>query len=422
MENKTIKLIETEIFKETLDNGLEVIIIPNKKTSKTIINLLVNFGGIDLTYEVDNKHYDVNPATAHFLEHKIFEYEQNGKTVFELSEQYQASANAYTNFYKTVYHFSYNSLKHKELINLLLNMTQNFNITEESVNKEKGIIKSELQIYLNQEDYKKHINFKKSCYGDLSKHDILGSREEIDKISKESLLEVHNVFYQPSNTKLIVVGAVDPKEIINIVKENQKQKNIKKINFNRHLYIDKRNSFNKENIFKHKIEQKEVLYIFKNMWPYSYEEFDYVKMKILLSILSNAKGNIKEVIKNENISVFEPQIFMTTLFNCNLLEISLKINETDKFISIIDKFIKEKNNLLTKEKFILYKQSLINHLIANSDSNSFFADLYIESNNLIETEEAFEKLKNLTYEEFIQFVDSLNFNDKLIIEYVKENN
>ena len=56
------------------------------------------------------------------------------------------------------------------------------------------------------------------------KIDIAGTIESIDEITAEHLHECYETFYHPSNMVFFVVGAVDPEEMMNFIKENQNKK------------------------------------------------------------------------------------------------------------------------------------------------------------------------------------------------------
>ncbi|MCF7523409.1 insulinase family protein [Levilactobacillus brevis] len=81
---------------------------------------------------------------AHFLEHKLFEKEDHD--AFDLFGQYGASANAFTSFTQTSYLFS--TTNHvRENLDILLDFVQEPYFTAATVNKEKGIIGQEIQMY-----------------------------------------------------------------------------------------------------------------------------------------------------------------------------------------------------------------------------------------------------------------------------------
>lgn len=54
--------------------------------------------------------------------------------------------------------------------------------------------------------------------------DIAGTVESIYQIDKDLLQLCYDTFYHPSNMLLFVVGAVDPRQVLDLVRDNQQQK------------------------------------------------------------------------------------------------------------------------------------------------------------------------------------------------------
>ena len=89
---------------------------------------------------------DFKSGIAHFLEHKLFESEE-GDILSKFSEL-GANVNAFTSYQETAYYFNTSDEDTETPLNLLMDFVQDLSITEESVEKEKGIITQELMMYL----------------------------------------------------------------------------------------------------------------------------------------------------------------------------------------------------------------------------------------------------------------------------------
>jgi predicted Zn-dependent peptidase len=211
------------IYHEKLDNGLHVFVLPKEGFQKTYATFTTQFGSIDNFFQVEGKEpVRVPDGIAHFLEHKMFE-EPEGD-IFATFASNGASANAFTSFDRTAYLFS--STDHY-LTNLttLINFVQNPYFTDENVEKEKGIIGQEIKMYEDNADWRSYYGLIESLYAQHPIHiDIAGTVASISEITKETLYECYNTFYHPSNMSLFVVGGVEPKEVISLVKENQAAK------------------------------------------------------------------------------------------------------------------------------------------------------------------------------------------------------
>ena len=215
------------LFHEELSNGLNVYILPKKGFSKTYVTFTTKYGSIDREFIPLGKKEPVTvpDGIAHFLEHKMFEKEEGD--VFQKFSENGASANAFTSFTRTSYLFS-STDNILENTNTLLNFVQEPYFTEQTVEKEKGIIGQEITMYDDQPDWRLYFGTIENMYKEHPvKIDIAGTIESISHITAEHLYECYNTFYHPSNMVLFVVGAVDPKEMMEFVKENQAKKEFK---------------------------------------------------------------------------------------------------------------------------------------------------------------------------------------------------
>nr|WP_301290330.1 pitrilysin family protein [Paenibacillus sp. 1781tsa1] len=209
-----------------MDNGLHVYILPKPGFQKTYATFATKYGSVDNHFQVEGQEaVKVPDGIAHFLEHKMFE-EPTGD-IFATFASYGASANAFTSFDQTVYLFS--ATEHvNENIQTLVNFVQNPYFTDQNVEKEKGIIGQEIDMYADNPDWRVYFGLIEAMYQKHPVHiDIAGTVESIRTITKEMLYECYNTFYHPSNMLLFVVGGVDPQEVIDMVRSNQEQKDYK---------------------------------------------------------------------------------------------------------------------------------------------------------------------------------------------------
>lgn len=224
MDQLTFEQLKETIYHETLDNGLNVYILPKPGFHKTYVTFTTKYGSVDNTFVPLNgrERIHVPDGIAHFLEHKMFEKEDGD--VFQHFSKQGASANAFTSFTRTAYLFSATSNVEKNL-ETLVDFVQAPYFTEQTVEKEKGIIGQEIRMYDDNPDWRLFFGL----IGNMYQHhpvkiDIAGTEESIADITKDSLYTCYETFYHPSNMLLFVVGPVDPHEIMSLVKENQAKK------------------------------------------------------------------------------------------------------------------------------------------------------------------------------------------------------
>lgn len=245
MERITYTPIEESLYFEVLPNGLTVYILPKPGFQKTYATFSTKYGSIDNHFKVGNQEpVKVPDGIAHFLEHKMFE-EPEGD-VFNKFASKGASANAFTSFDRTVYLFS---CTEEVLDNLetLLNFVQRAHLTDENVEKEKGIIGQEIKMYEDNPDWRSYFGLIDALYQDYPvKIDIAGTIESIAEITKETLYQCYNTFYHPSNMMVFVVGGVNPEEIIAKIRDNQAAKSFEPIGEIERFYPDEGSAVNEK--------------------------------------------------------------------------------------------------------------------------------------------------------------------------------
>ncbi len=221
------KLGET-VFCAVHPSGLEIRVLPKKGYNSAYAVFGVKYGSIDTAVQNESGEFETIPeGTAHFLEHKLFESED--LNAFERFARTGASANAYTSFEKTAYLFK-GSDQIEESLEILLDFVQNPYFTQETVEKEQGIIGQEIRMYQDLPDWQVMFNLLKALY---TKHpvriDIAGTQDSIAKIDADLLYRLYKNFYNPANMVLCVVGAIDPEKVFEIVEKNIKETNGRKI-------------------------------------------------------------------------------------------------------------------------------------------------------------------------------------------------
>lgn len=224
MDKIEYKKIKETLFHEVLWNGLTVYLVPKNDYHKTYGLFSINYGSIDnefVPYGQKEK-IKVPDGIAHFLEHKLFDKED--RDIFQLFGQQGASANAFTSFTKTSYLFSTTDQVEKNLVTLL-DFVQSPYFTEETVNKEKKIIRQEIQMYEDDPNWRLSFGILNNLYPNHPLHlDIAGTVDSIEQITSEDLYTCYHTFYQPSNMTLIVVGKLDPENIMELIRKNQTEK------------------------------------------------------------------------------------------------------------------------------------------------------------------------------------------------------
>jgi predicted Zn-dependent peptidase len=220
--------LKETLYYEQLDNGLKVFVLPKPGFSKTYGLFSTRFGSIDTTFIPlgEKEMITVPDGVAHFLEHKMFDTSKGDAS--ELFAKLGASTNAFTSSSRTAYLFNTTANEY-ECIELLLDFVQEECLSDESVEKEKGIINQEIGMYDDDADWRCYFGSISNLYQNHPvKIDIAGTVDTVNSIDKDILLKCYRTFYHPSNMMLFVVGNIDAKKTIELVKNNQSKKSFRK--------------------------------------------------------------------------------------------------------------------------------------------------------------------------------------------------
>ena len=210
--------LDETLYQQTLANGLTVCVVPRKGFTKRLAYFVTDYGSIHTQYSLDGKNHQAPAGVAHYLEHKMFDLPGNRDVSAEFAAL-GASTNAFTSYDMTAYYFSCTE-NFDECLRLLLEFVSTPYFTEESVEKERGIIDQEIGM---NEDAPGSVVFENLVQAMYARHPIrvpiLGAGETIRQITPEVLYRCHRAFYAPGNMLLCVVGDVEPEAVARIAEQ-----------------------------------------------------------------------------------------------------------------------------------------------------------------------------------------------------------
>ena len=213
MEKLYYPQVNETLYTETLPNGLIVRVMPKPDFNRTFAVFATDYGGADRRFSLGGEWIDTPAGIAHYLEHKMFDM-PDGDNALNLLAMNGASPNAFTSSDITAYYFE--STKHfKDNLELLLRFVSTPYFTEESVEKERGIIAQEIGMYDDSPDFRIYIRLMEILYQNSPvRTSVAGTVESINQITVQDLFNCHKAFYAPSNMVLSVVGNTDPQLVI----------------------------------------------------------------------------------------------------------------------------------------------------------------------------------------------------------------
>ncbi len=370
MLKKEFKGLDINVCYEKLDNGLSVYIIPYKDRKNYYIEYCSKYGAeIDEFISVDTGKKTKKPyGVAHFLEHKMFEQEDGTDPLIFFSES-GTDANASTGYKVTSYTVEGINDFEKNL-SYLLDYVNSPYFTDENVEKEKGIIIEELNMYKDQPE---NVLFEKSNQALFKKHpmrrDVGGTPSSVRKITKEILTDCYNTFYQPSNMFLVILGDLDPEKTIELIKNHKK--------------LNSKSSLKPVQVFKSneplEVNEKEKIVKIKNLIIPKFilnfkspvreltkeEKYKYLlSSNILLYILFGMSSEFREeMLKKEAYSLFYySEVIIDNLF---IIEFVAETKKPDELKEEVFNYLKNKK--ITEEDVERVKKVKIALQVIDSD-------------------------------------------------------
>ena len=207
-----------KLYKQVLPNGLTLMVVPRPGFTRKLAYFVTDFGSIHTDFTLEGREIHAPAGIAHFLEHKMFDL-PGGRDVSAELAALGAGTNAFTSYDMTAYYISCTE-NFEPALKLLLEFVSTPYFTEESVQKEIGIIDQEIGMNEDAPDTKSFERLMQNMYRSHPiRVPILGTCESIRKITPQLLHDCHRAFYTPGNMILCVVGDVDPDRVAEIATE-----------------------------------------------------------------------------------------------------------------------------------------------------------------------------------------------------------
>lgn len=409
MPKKRYDDINETLITEQLSNGLNVFLLPKKELSKTFAIFSTNYGSVDLSFVPRNKGeaITVPEGVAHFLEHKLFEKEDHD--VFADFSKQGASANAFTSFTTTAYLFTASNYIEKN-VKTLLDFVQAPYFSDQSVEKEKGIIGQEITMYDDQPDWRAFMGTIKNMFHDHPvKVDIAGTVESISAITKQDLYECYQTFYHPDNMTLFIAGNFDESEMMSLIQENQLSKDFPPSEqIKRKMPDEPKDVYKKETTINMPVSIPKCSVGIKSIVEETDSDTfllnDLVQGMILDFYFSDGGSFYQKLYKEgiiDNSFYFEANIekgFGYAIIGGNT-------SNPEKFSSLVKEMllsIKEKE--ISEAEFERMKKKQIGQLLRAMNSIEFIAKKYIHYHTVgVDFLEIIPRLQSLTYEEVSSF-------------------
>jgi zinc protease len=202
-----------DVLRETLNNGLRVVVVRNRLAP--VVTTVLNYQA------GSNEAPEGFPGMAHAQEHMMFRGSPSlsAGQLAEIASRMGGEFNADTQQTVTQYFFTVPSedldvALHTEAVRM-----QGVLDTDQLWDRERGAIEQEVAQDLSNPQYVFYSRLLASVFkGTPYAHDALGTRPSFDKTTGAMLKKFYDAWYAPNNAILVVVGDVQPQQILTRVK------------------------------------------------------------------------------------------------------------------------------------------------------------------------------------------------------------
>ncbi|KZL18710.1 Protease 3 precursor [Pseudovibrio axinellae] len=207
-----IRIGGTDVSQSTLANGLQVVVIPDRRAPIVTHMIWYKVGAAD---EAPGK-----SGLAHFLEHLMFKGTKNtpegefSQKVAQVGGQENAfTSQDYTAYYQQV------AKEHLEMVmGYEADRMSNLILTEEQIIPERDVVLEERSQRVDRSPAARlsetfdQVLFPNSPYG----IPVIGWKDEIQSLNKDDAIAFYDKYYTPNNAVLIVAGDVSADEVLKL--------------------------------------------------------------------------------------------------------------------------------------------------------------------------------------------------------------
>ena len=420
MKENKYDILDEVVYSKKLSNGFTVYFYPTEKTHNFYVTISVKYGAEVVKYKKNNKIYNIIPGSAHFLEHKIMNFES-----YDIMKALGSVSNAYTSYDVTNYNI-FGSTNIEDNINLLLKLLFNPVINKENVESEKGIIKEEIDMKDDNVSLYLYNKLRENLFtSGYQINTVIGNTSDIEKITDTSLLQIYNDFYVPENMFMCVCGNFDKIKILNLIEDffknnkiNSKKRSINIIKESDKEYVKVKYAEVETTLLASYVLVGIKIKKLKKLKD-KYKELLSVYLSLIISCKFGSTSKLYERYKNEKI-IHSMYSFLDSYDDYYVINISANVIDSNLFIKNIKKDIKKLNIL--KKDFERKKNKLISNVILGYETieevESQIVDEILNNNKLLTNK--MELINKLNYNDLVNIINNLDLSNYSILKQIKK--
>lgn len=401
----------------TLKNGLRIILVPRKDSPSVTVSVFVKAGA---GFEIKN-----NNGISHFLEHMCFKGTTKRPTPFAIASELDslgAFYNAFTSRDITGYYAKSASYNFEKIFDVISDMYLNPVFDEKEINKEKGVIIEEINMYEDDPMSKVGEMLESLMYKDQpAGWSVAGTKENIKKIIKKDFIDYRNAHYISSKTVVVISGNFNEKTALKLT--DKYFSNIKKGKF-----IDGKNIKESQKSPQIAVKFKELdqTHIAIGLRAFSLFDENRYALSLLSDILGGSMSSyLFQKVREEMGAAYYVRSSADLYATHGYLSISAGLNH-EKSIPVIKAILGEiermKMGKISDEDVSKSKEHKIGNFLLSletpGDLGFFFGDQEVVTGKIEKPEESIKKIKSVTKEQIVSLSNKIFKNNKINLAVV----
>lgn len=369
---------------QKLTNGLTVITAPSRGTMTATILIMVGTGA---KYESKEK-----SGLSHFLEHVFFKGTKNRPTAHKIVSELDGLGcdyNAFTGKEYTGYYIKVDASKLNKAIDILSDMFLHSKFDASEINRERGVIIEELNMYRDNPMMYIEDVFEECLYGDTpAGRDTIGTKETILNLKRNEFVDYVNSQYGPENTTVVISGNISEAKVLLEIKNKF---NVEVFNKRGKKFVEKVPVIDKQEKKKVKVHYKKTdqAHLSLGVRSFSYDHKDSQVLKIISLILGGSMSSRLFInLRERNGLAYYVRTGVETYSDAGYITTGagVPVDKIEKAIKIIvDEYRKISKKLVQAEELKKAKDLIAGKVAIQLESSDNVANWYARQAVMIKT-------------------------------------
>lgn len=403
--------------KTTFKNGLTLITVPLKDSPSVTVLVTVSAGS-----KYENKE---NNGISHFLEHMCFKGTEKRPQAINISVELDgigAQSNAFTSQEFTGYYAKSHPSHFAKILDVVSDIYQNPVFDSAEIEKEKGVIIEEINMYEDLPHRSVHDVFMEALYGDQpAGWSIAGTKENVSRMKREDFVTYRDQHYVASATTVVVSGNFDETQVVSQIEKA----------FEHIPTTDKETKVSVSEIqsgpvirIKHK--ETDQTHIVLGVRTYKASDDKNMALRVLSTVLGGGMSSRLFVKLREEMGVgYYVRSGLDEFTDHGYMAVStgVDVNRVPEVVeAVLGELKKLAQGVVPEDELKKSKEYIIGNMYLGLESSDALAEFYVTQHllgeKMITPDEFALKIKNITAEEIYMVAQEIMRNDNITLAIV----